>query len=242
VSRHLNRIHSTGLVLALLLLLGARLPAQGLQADLTRDGIILGSGLAFAGLSELLVRAAPPLIPLGAADIDQVNTFDRAWMLPYSKQADTVSTILQYSSAVVPVLLSLASDPSSSLSTTIVYAESLSFAFGAKNVLKYLFPRYRPYIYSGGALGLDPSEDEQSFPSGHATIAFTAAAFSAYIYFQGLPQTANYLPFVIANFGLAGLTAAYRVVSGQHFVTDVLAGAVIGTFCGFFIPAFFREP
>jgi membrane-associated phospholipid phosphatase len=242
VSRHPKRVHFTGLVLALFLLLGARLPALGLQADLTLDGIILGSGLGFAGLSELLIRAAPPIIPLGPADIDGVNPLDRSWMLPYSKQADTVSTMLEYSSAAVPVLMSLASDPGSSLSSAIVYAESLSLAFGAKNVLKYLFPRYRPYISSGGAPGVDPSEDEQSFPSGHVTIAFTAAAFSAYLYFQGLPQSANYLPFVIANFGLAGLTASYRVVSGMHFLTDILAGAVIGTFCGFVIPALVRRP
>ena len=242
MSRQPKRVNIAGLMAALFLLLGARLPAQGLQADLARDGIILGSGLGFAGLSELLLRAAPPMIPLGPADIDQVNPLDRAWMLPYSKQAETVSTILQYSSAFVPVLLSLASDPSSALSSGIVYAESLSLAFGAKNLLKYLFPRYRPYIYTGGAPGMDPSEDEQSFPSGHATIAFTAAAFSAYLYFQGLPQTANYLPFVIANFSLAGLTASYRVVSGMHFLTDVLAGAAIGTFCGFVIPALIRKP
>ena len=242
MSRQPKRVNIAGLMATLFLLLGARLPAQGLQADLTRDGLILGSGLGFAGLSELLLRAAPPMIPLGPADIDQVNPLDRAWMLPYSKQAETVSTMLQYSSAIVPVLLNLASDPSSALSSGIVYAESLSIAFGAKNLLKYLFPRYRPYIYTGGAPGMDPSEDEQSFPSGHATIAFTAAAFSAYLYFQGLPQTANYLPFVIANFSLAGLTASYRVVSGMHFLTDVLAGAAIGTFCGFVIPALIRKP
>lgn len=242
VSRHPKRVHTVGLAAALLLLIGAQLPAQGLQADLTRDGIILGSGLAFAGLSELLLRAAPALIPLEPADIDQVNPLDREWMLPYSKQAETVSTILEYSSAALPVLMSLAYDPNSALSSAVVYAESLSLAFGAKNVLKYLFPRYRPYVYSGGAPGMDPSEDEQSFPSGHATIAFTAAAFSAYLYFQGLPQTSNYLPFVIANFGLAGLTASYRVVSGMHFLTDVLAGAAIGTFCGFVIPALVRKP
>ena len=241
MSRHPTRVHIAGLVLALFLLLRAGLPAQGLQADLTRDGIILGSGLVFASLSELLLRAGAPVIDLGRADIHLVDPLDRSWMLPYSKQADTVSTILEYSSIAVPLLMSLSSNPSSSLSSTVVYAESLSFAFGAKNVLKYLLPRYRPYVYSGGAPGVDPSEDEQSFPSGHATIAFTAAAFSAYLYFQGLPQTAYYLPFVVANFGLAGLTASYRVVSGMHFVTDVLAGAVIGTFCGFFLPALIRK-
>ena len=31
-------------------------------------------------------------------------------------------------------------------------------------------------------------------------------------------------------------TAACRVASGDHFLTDVIVGAVTGTACGFFVP------
>ena len=38
------------------------------------------------------------------------------------------------------------------------------------------------------------------------------------------------------SFGLAALTGALRMASGNHFFTDVLVGAVLGTACGFAVP------
>jgi hypothetical protein len=239
---HTLRGFPAAAVLVAALTLGMpRLWAAGITINPSQDAVLAGSMIGFAGLSELLIRLVPSPVPLGAADIDQVDPVDRALMFPYSRQADIASTVMQYASVAVPIAFSLADDPSSAPSVALVYAESLSLAYGVKNVLKYLVPRYRPYVYTGGALGMDHAEDDQSFPSGHATIAFTAAAFSAYMYFQGLPRTADYLPFVIANFGLAGLTATYRVTSGVHFLTDVIAGAAIGTLCGFVFPAVIRK-
>ena len=68
-------------------------------------------------------------------------------------------------------------------------------------------------------------------------MAFAAAGFSTYLLLQGYPKTAWYLPLVVADYGLAFLTASYRVYSGVHFVSDVLAGAVLGTLCGFLLPS-----
>ena len=161
-------------------------------------------------------------------------------MFRYSKEADTVSSVLQFATLSVPLLLSVSAKPDSTVSVGVVYAESLALAYGTKNVLKFLFPRPRPYTYNGGAPGVDSSEDEQSFPSGHATMSFTAAAFSAYLFSRGLPGTGNYFPFVIVNFSLAGLTSSYRVLSGMHFLSDIAAGAVIGVICGFVVPSLLR--
>ncbi len=216
-------------------------PAQSFQIDLARDGMILGSGIVFAGLGELLVRFSRPVEAQEHPDITQVPLLDRAAMFPYSKEGDTVSTILEFASLSVPVVLCVSTQPDSTLSAAILYAESLALAYGTKNLLKFLFPRPRPYIYSGGAPGVDRSEDDLSFPSGHATMSFTAAAFSMFLFSRGLPGAANYLPLVAANFSLAGLTSSYRVLSGMHFITDVAAGAVIGVVCGFVVPSLVRQ-
>ncbi len=61
-----------------------------------------------------------------------------------------------------------------------------------------------------------------SFPSGHATTAFAAAAAVA-VLIPGLRWPA---------FGLAALVALSRVYLGVHFALDVIAGAVIGTLIG----------
>jgi membrane-associated phospholipid phosphatase len=218
---------------------GLQTPAQSFQLNPAREGIILGSGLLFAGLGELLVSFSHPMVTT-PPDISRVPIFDQAAMFRYSKDADTVSSVLQFATLSVPLLLSVSAKPDSNISAGVVYAESLALAYGTKNVLKFLFPRARPYNYNGGAPGVDSSEDEQSFPSGHATMSFTAAAFSSYLFSRGLPGTANYFPFVIVNFSLAGLTSSYRVLSGMHFLSDIVAGAVIGVVCGFVVPSLIR--
>ena len=41
-----------------------------------------------------------------------------------------------------------------------------------------------------------------------------------------------------SSFGLATTVGIIRMSSGNHFATDVLAGAAIGTICGFIVPFF----
>jgi membrane-associated phospholipid phosphatase len=56
-------------------------------------------------------------------------------------------------------------------------------------------------------------------------------AFSLY-----LPSSPWLLPFGAASYGLAGLAASFRVFSGMHFITDVIAGAALGAIAGYVIP------
>ena len=58
-----------------------------------------------------------------------------------------------------------------------------------------------------------------SFPSGHASAAFTGAAFIQYRY--GLLYS---VPFYLGALGVA----ASRVQSGAHYPQDVFAGALLG--------------
>ncbi|MHB0995243.1 MAG: phosphatase PAP2 family protein [Elusimicrobiales bacterium] len=78
-------------------------------------------------------------------------------------------------------------------------------------------PRWRS---GGGDLLFN---DELSFPSGHAAAAFSSARVAAW-YLDGKPAA----PYVC--YGLAGLAAWSRVEDGDHWVSDVVAGAAIGYF------------
>ncbi|MEK7265208.1 MAG: phosphatase PAP2 family protein [Pseudomonadota bacterium] len=68
--------------------------------------------------------------------------------------------------------------------------------------------------------------DDKSFPSVHTSTSFAAAATltNRYGWKVGLPAHA-----------LAAFVGASRVEANRHFVTDVLAGAVIGELSGFLI-------
>jgi membrane-associated phospholipid phosphatase len=67
---------------------------------------------------------------------------------------------------------------------------------------------------------LRPIHGEQSFPSGHTSMAFTGAT---------LIERNSGLWLGVPAYGLAAFTGFERVESGRHFPSDVLAGAAIGT-------------
>jgi membrane-associated phospholipid phosphatase len=60
--------------------------------------------------------------------------------------------------------------------------------------------------------------DYQSFPSGHATTAFSLAAAVAFLW----PKA--FWPAMV----FAALVAVSRIVVGAHYPTDITAGAVLG--------------
>jgi membrane-associated phospholipid phosphatase len=83
--------------------------------------------------------------------------------------------------------------------------------------------RFRPTHDNGGnhwelLRGFDWEAKNLSFPSGHATLAFAAAAALSYAF----PR----LRFVFIP--LAALTAVARVVQQAHFWSDALMGAALG--------------
>jgi membrane-associated phospholipid phosphatase len=63
-----------------------------------------------------------------------------------------------------------------------------------------------------------------SFPSGHTATAFAMAAVLSFM----IPNKKWQVFFVIA----ASAVGFSRIYTGQHFLNDVLVGALIGTICG----------
>ena len=215
--------------------------AQEYRLSWIGDGALLATGLSSAILSQVLLQDAAPG-SLGAIDISKVNAFDRLAVFGYSHALDVTSDVFQYATAAIPVMFAFLCRLDQTAAIGVVYLEALSWAFAAKNLLKFLVPRYRPYLYSPLPAGSGPAASEyaDSFPSGHATIAFTAAAFSLYTFQTYFPSSPYLLPVALAGYGLATLTATFRVVSGMHFLTDVLAGALLGTIMGYGIPLLHR--
>jgi membrane-associated phospholipid phosphatase len=216
--------------------------ADGMKVDVVTDGIILAGGVAAAGLTELLLPGLPsPWGSLGTPDITTVNALDRAVMFRYSHGLDLASTILEYSSVAAPAVFALVLDPGDFITMAIVYGQAVSYAFAVKNLLNYLVPRYRPYMYEGGAPGVGSDENDLSFPSGHTTVAFAAATAGVTIYAMSYPDSPYLVPFAIASYSMAVLTGSFRVAAGMHFVTDVVAGAALGSAIGYLVPFLHRK-
>ena len=102
-------------------------------------------------------------------------------------------------------------------------------------VIKVVAGRERPY-----ALNADPhdfnfgggrrSDTTKSFPSGHATAAFSAAAAVVSETHDWWPQSTWYVaPLMYGGATAVGLS---RMYDNQHWASDVVMGAAIGTFAG----------
>lgn len=92
--------------------------------------------------------------------------------------------------------------------------------------LKLLFERPRPAAELAADLAhfVGPIYKALSFPSGHSTTAFVAAAvFCAFVERRA---------WRIAALGLAAAVALSRVLLGAHWPADILAGAAGGWLCG----------
>jgi len=104
---------------------------------------------------------------------------------------------------------------------TVLYAGAIT------TVLKIAIGRARPYEDKGIATFKPFSifgNDFQSFPSGHATMAFSLSTVLANNTKSDLLKVVFYVPAVV--------TCAARVYQNAHWTSDVLAGAAIGYFVG----------
>lgn len=167
-------------------------------------------------------------------DKSTVNDFDRFFMNSYNETLDNTATVLEVASLLTPAIL-LTEDTNEYVTIGVMYLETAAMAFGTRTLLKHFVERPRPYIYYDNY----PQEDDwnRSFPSGHTLMSFAGASFASYVFCKYNPDSKWRIPVTAASYAIATATAALRVASGNHFVTDVLAGAAIGTAIGIAVPA-----
>lgn len=87
------------------------------------------------------------------------------------------------------------------------------------NIIKNIVQRPRPFVTFTDLQIIISTPSEFSFPSGHTSSSFAAAA----VFYRHLPKKLG-LPSVI----LAGLIGFSRLYVGVHYPTDVIAGVIMG--------------
>lgn len=211
--------------------------------DPVGDTLITVGGAAFLGVDILLEKRnkkknKEPIFIGSPYDPETISGIDSIFMNPYSKKLDTVGDVLQVATMLTPAIVMLSAPKSDFFTIGTMYAESILWAYSAKEFGKVIANRIRPYMYYSGypQNEVDSGDWHKSFPSGHTTLAFNAAAFTSYTFSTYYPDSKLKIPVIAASYSLAAATAYMRMRSGNHFFTDVLTGAVIGTNTGLLVP------
>lgn len=206
-----------------------------------RWGVDAPAGAACAALfaTGLLLDGDEGGLPWNGVPLDEssVNSFDSWAMLPYSQELDDAGTVAQLMTMATPAVLA-ATERADWLTVGVMYAQSVMLTCGLKNTLKGLVDRNRPYMYfeDPSAEGIESGDHLNSFPSGHAAYAVNGAVFTSVVFSRCFPDSPWKTPVICGSLSLAITTAVLRVESGNHFVSDVLAGAAVGGLSGFLIP------
>ncbi|MEO7112068.1 MAG: phosphatase PAP2 family protein [Polyangiaceae bacterium] len=124
--------------------------------------------------------------------------------------------------------------------------ETLAITAAVQGVTSDLIGRARPYTRICGTPDLPADSLEcqtfsqnRSFFSGHTSLSFASASLvcqhhlgEMHLFQNGAADTLA----CISSMLTAGTTGTFRILSDNHYTTDVLTGAVIGTTLGFALP------
>jgi len=212
------------------------------RLDPVLDGVFLGTAVGLNGTAfylDMVTELDRIEFSDTVHDASRVDGFDRVLMYPYSRELEYIGMGMSIASILMPAVL-LATPKDAWIPIGTMYAETMLMAYGLKELGKVCVNRPRPYMYFDGypTDDVDDSDWNNSFPSGHTTLAFAGASFTSYVFGEYFPDSSMRMPVIASSYALALGTAAFRIAGGNHFLTDVIAGAMIGTACGLFVPWF----
>lgn len=233
------------LLLALLIVLSAAsLPADDFpyRLDWKRDGIIGGTAAALYG-THLTVQFTQDRDSAEDHGLDRlhkrdINFVDRAMMHSYSRSLDLTGDILLACTMVAPFALAIHQTKDNIITGAVMYAEALLISHSVKELTKDFVVRWRPYCYYDDTRSkmLKDEDSGESFMSGHTATAFTSASFLSTVYAHMHPEGKGKYWVAGGSFAAAAAVGTLRILSGNHFFTDVLVGAAWGTLVGWLVP------
>lgn len=113
-----------------------------------------------------------------------------------------------------------------SVSTALLALESFALATLVTRIPKTLVGRERPDYWQGdGPYEFNGPFHGTSFPSGHTTASFAVASVIATQY-----RDSKWIP--VTAYSVATLAGLSRIYDNKHWLSDVVAGAAIGTLVG----------
>ncbi len=210
-------------------------------------GLVLWGGTAFVGAGSAPpswcgTSTTPPCDPSG------LNALDRTAVGLFDPSARVAADAL---TGIVPGVLTVFDIVDAGvvrnwrgwMADAVVITEAVVWDGAVQDIVRRAVRRPRPYMYTPG---LNPGQRDGpeanfSFFSGHTSGTFAMATGVAYTYSLRHPRSRWQA--LVWTLALAGATTepVLRVLSGDHFPTDCIVGALVGTASGVLLPALHRK-
>ena len=202
-------------------------------------GVVIGAGVVGTLVPELSKRSLPHAT-CAPCDPSHLWEIDRDILGPLRTRPSQLSTAGMVGTGLAGGLLLIRSRRGEGAEAwredLAVFAQAVGMATAVTEWTKVLVHRPRPVRYGPDGALYDQPTDGLSFPSGHTSTAFAAAAaYASILRRRGIAN--RHRTEIAALFTVAAATGAMRVAARKHFPTDVVAGAVLGAAIGWAVPA-----
>ncbi len=159
----------------------------------------------------------------------------------FSSSASAASDALLVLGLSAPLVLELGRNDDDTGRRLGAYAGGVAASGLVAAAMKELWRRPRPYNFNADpavrAYARRAGKDATaSFPSGHTTLTFAAAAAGGWIYASGSDDTTARAGVWFGGTAVAGATAVLRMRAGKHYPSDVAMGVALGI-AGVAVPA-----
>ncbi|MFN3951987.1 MAG: phosphatase PAP2 family protein [Thermaurantimonas sp.] len=206
----------------------------------TEFSILIGN-VALAGSNSVLRGSlqVPEPEQILLLDKDRLFFIDRVTYQPFNHSVERASHYMMLSAISLPLLLAPLCQSGGELFTLgVIGLETYMTTYLTIQTLKLLTRRPRPVMYSNdyNISEYKGIQSLNSFPSGHAAMAFSAAGFIHACYLAFLPKGILYSVLKYTTYAAALSAGFLRYRSGVHHLTDVIVGSAIGYALGYVIP------
>jgi undecaprenyl-diphosphatase len=230
---------------------------QHFTIDPVTDGVLIGGGAAISGLLSLILTTGE-INPPRPGSTSNLLSFDRIAVTqhidPNAGLYSTVGLGVAIGYAVLDPFLSAQRDGwDAFLVDAVLYAETISLTETLTDITKIAVRRPRPidYINCPSTLtaaayaatpGCSSTDLGLSFFSGHASTVGAIGATATYLAFQREGRrSVRAWTTLFTSVALTTFVSIERVRAGEHFPTDVVAGAFAGAMVGVLVPHLHRH-